>query len=118
MSYTAPVSTAASTASLLGSQRLTTHAALRMQQRGIGADGLQAALAYGRRIRAKGLTFCVLGRKEVQRQAERGVDLRDFEGLQVLLSHDGAVVTVYRNRDLHAIRATPRRRGHRGTVRH
>ncbi len=95
---------------------MTTHAFVRMQQRGIRPAGVQAAVAYGRRIRAKGVTFCVLGRKEVERQAERGVDLHAFEGVQVLLSHDNAVVTVYRSRDLHAIRATPRRRNHRGAV--
>lgn len=95
---------------------MTTHAFVRMQQRGICSAGVQAAVVYGRRIRAKGVTFCVLGRKEVERQAERGVDLHAFEGLQVLLSRDNAVVTVYRSRNLHAIRVTPRRRNHRGTV--
>lgn len=96
-------------------QGLTTHAAVRMQQRGIRPAAVQAALIYGRRIHAKGVTFCVLGRKEVQRGAEQGLDLQDLEGLQVLVSQDGAVVTVYRNRDLHAIKATPRRPARRGT---
>ena len=95
---------------------MTTHAFVRMQQRGIRPAGVQAAVAYGRRIRAKGVTFCVLGRKEVGRQAERGVDLHAFEGLQVLLSHDNAVITVYRSRNLHAIRVIPRRRNRRGAV--
>lgn len=105
-----PASTvAASSSTLPAGQRLTTHAAVRMQQRGIRGDALQAALAFGRRIHARGVTFCVLGRKEVQRQAERGVDLRDFEGLQVLLAHDGTVVTVYRNRNLHPIKVTRRK---------
>lgn len=93
---------------------LTYHATIRMQQRGIRHDAVQAAIAYGRRIHAKGLTFCVLGRKEVLREAERGRDLRDFEGLHVLMSHDGAVVTAYCNRDLHAIKAT--RREHRNAA--
>jgi hypothetical protein len=35
-------------------------------------------------------------------------------GVQVLVSREGSVVTTYRSRDLHAIRATPRsnRRAH------
>lgn len=95
---------------------MTTHAFVRMQQRGIRPAGVQAAVTYGRRIRAKGVTFCVLGRKEVARQAERGVDLHAFEGVQVLLSDENAVVTVYRSHNLHAIRATPRRRNRRSAV--
>ena len=61
------------------------------------------------KIQAKGVTFCVIGRKEVKRYAALGVDLSEIEGLQVLVGSDGAVVTAYRNRDLHAIRATSRR---------
>ena len=102
--------------SLAAQPAMTTHAFVRMQQRGIRPAGVQAAVAYGRRIRAKGITFCVLGRKEVVRQAERGVDLHAFEGVQVLLSDNNAVVTVYRSHNLHAIRATPRRRNHRSAV--
>jgi len=45
----------------------------------------------------------------VKRYAALGVDLSEIEGLQVLVGSDGAVVTAYRNRDLHAIRATSRR---------
>ncbi len=89
---------------------LTNHAALRMQQRGISSTALLAALEYGRRIHAKGLTYHVLGHKEVAFHAERGVNLSDFEGLQVLVSEDGAVVTTYRNRNRHAIKGQARGR--------
>jgi hypothetical protein len=54
------------------------------------------------------VTYCVVGRKEVKHYASLGIDLSDAEGLQVLLASDGAVVTVYRNRDLHAIKVTHR----------
>jgi len=87
---------------------LTRHASTRMQQRGIGRDDVKAALNFGRRIHAKGLTFYVVGRKEVRHFAVKGVDLTELEGLQVLVSEDGSVVTTYRSRDLHSIRVTPR----------
>ena len=89
---------------------LTNHAAIRMQQRGISRAALQAVLDFGRRIHAKGLTFYVVGRKEVALYADRGVNLTNFEGLQVLVAADGAVVTTYRSRDLHAIKVQARAR--------
>ncbi len=95
--------------SAINMKDLTRHAAVRMQQRAIPVRAVHAALIYGRQIQAKGVTFCVIGRKEVKRYAALGVDLSDIEGLQVLVGGDGAVVTAYRNRDLHAIKATPRR---------
>lgn len=89
---------------------LTNHAAIRMQQRGISSAALLAVLDYGRRIHAKGLTYYVVGHKEVDLYAEQGVNLANFEGLQVLVSEDGAVVTTYRSRDLHAIKIQARSR--------
>ena len=89
---------------------LTNHAAIRMQQRGISTAALQAVLDFGRRIHAKGFTFYVVGHKEVILYADRGVNLSNFEGLQVLVAADGAVVTTYRSRDLHAIKVQTRSR--------
>jgi hypothetical protein len=89
---------------------LTSHAVKRMQQRAISREALDAALTYGRRIRAKGTTFCVIGRKEVQRLAPQGIDISSAEGVQVLLADDGAVITAYRSHDFHSIKAAPRQR--------
>ena len=90
--------------------QVTQHAALRMQQRGIPSRVLNDVLAYGRRIHAKGMTYLVVGRKEVALYASRGLDLTPADGVQALVGKDGAVVTVYRNHDLHGIRA-PKRHG-------
>ena len=88
---------------------LTNHAAIRMQQRGISRAALQAVLDFGRRIHAKGLTFYVVGRKEVERQAMQGRNISGLSGLQVLVQEEeGLVVTTYRNTDFHAIRSTAR----------
>lgn len=88
---------------------LTSHAVLRMQQRGISAQLIQTALRYGRTIHARGDTFRVIGRKEVERHARRGIDLSHAEGIHVLVSGDGAVITAYRNHDLRRIRPAKRR---------
>lgn len=85
---------------------VSAHAAVRMQQRGIPANALAHVLTYGRRIHAKGLTFRVIGRKEVARYASHGIDLKAWEGIHALVANDGAVVTVYRNHDLNGIRKT------------
>ena len=87
---------------------LTKHACTRMQQRGISLDAIDAALAYGRAIHAKGLTFFVIGHKEVRKFSAQGVDLDAVAGIQVLVSSDGSVVTTYRSHDLHAIKSSHR----------
>ena len=98
---------------------LSKHASTRMRQRGIGLDDIDAALTYGRTIHAKGVTFFVIGHKEVQKFSAHGIDLDAFAGIQVLVSHDGSVVTTYRSHDLHAIKSSPRVRRHgRGVSRH
>lgn len=85
---------------------ITQHAALRMQQRGIAIEAVEQVLTFGRRIHAKGITYRVVGRKEVAKYSPHGVDVTACQGLQVLVSSDGAVVTAYRNHDLHGIRVT------------
>jgi len=88
---------------------MSRHAEIRMQQRGIQRADVERAVQYGRRIRARGLTFYVIGRKEVERQAQLGRNISDLTGLQVLVQEDdGVVVTTYRSGDFHSIRATPR----------
>jgi len=94
---------------------LSQHAEIRMQQRGIRRTDIQLAVQYGRRIHAKGLTYYVVGRKEVERQAILGRNISSLAGLQVLVQEEeGLVVTTYRSTDFHAIRSTARdkRRAH------
>jgi len=90
----------------------TSHADVRMNQRSISNEALQHVLAYGRTIYSRGATFKVIGRKEVSFFAARGIDVREAEGLHVLLGHDGAVITTYRNHNLRKIRPSNRRRAY------
>lgn len=87
---------------------ITRHATTRMQQRGIRQHDIEAALVYGRTIYARGVTFFVIGHKEVQTYLARGIDLEAVAGIQVLVGSDGAIVTTYRSHDIHAIKSSPR----------
>jgi hypothetical protein len=88
---------------------LTAHAEVRMQQRGISSDLLELVLRYGRTLYGRGLSFRVIGHKEVERYAREGVDLSRAEGIHVLVQSNGAVITTYRNQNLRKLRPSKRR---------
>lgn len=87
---------------------ITHHAELRARQRQISPALLELVMQYGRTIHSRSATYMVIGRKEVEHFAHRGIDLRKAEGVHVLLGSDGAVITTYRNQDLRKIRPTKR----------
>lgn len=92
--------------------RLTHHAVLRSQQRSISLPTIDLVTIYGRKIRARGATFMVVGRKEVDKYKDKGIDLSKAEGVHVLLGQEGQVITTYRNQDLRSIRPKKRRHAH------
>jgi hypothetical protein len=92
------------------SLQLTHHASLRSHQRSISLPTIDLVTTYGRKIHARGATFMVVGRKEVDRYKDKGIDLSKAQGVHVLLSTGGRVITTYRNQDLRSIR--PRKRKH------
>jgi hypothetical protein len=87
---------------------VTEHAARRMAQRGLRLEAVATALRYGRCVHARGAWLYVVGRREVARARSGGVDLSAFEGVHVVCAADGAILTVFRNRDL-AVRDSARR---------
>jgi len=86
-------------------QALTHHAVMRMRQRGLRAQAIEAALAYGRVVYKHGAVVHILGKREVRLLSTRGLNLSDFVNLHVVCGHDGSVLTVYRNEDLKSIHA-------------
>ena len=70
---------------------------------------IDLVLTYGRTVHSRGATYMVIGRKEVEAWAQKGLDLRAAEGVHILLTADGAVITTYRNHDLRKIRPSKRR---------
>lgn len=91
---------------------LTGHAQKRMQQRHITPHILAQVMRYGRTIYSRGATYRVIGRKEVAHLATAGIDLRAAEGVQVLLTNSGTVLTTFRSHDLRKIRPSKRRHAH------
>ena len=93
---------------------LSAHAQQRMGQRRIPEDTVIAVLTYGRVVYSRGAQVFALGRREVRRLAQHGLDLSDHEGIQVICSPDGStVVTLYKDHDFSSLRPRRRRRGRR-----
>lgn len=91
------------------SETVTRHAHRRMSQRGVSEQAIDAALAYGREVWTRGAVIYAIGKKEVRKYLAQGVDLRRFEGLQVVCVPDGTILTVYKNRDFSGLRDQRRR---------
>lgn len=92
---------------------LTHHARRRIDARGVSRRAVAAALDYGRELHARGAVLYVLGRREVRRMRRGGLDLSAHEGVHVVCSADGVVITAYRNHDLRGLRPRHRRHLHR-----
>jgi hypothetical protein len=95
----------------LSDRVLTLHAQKRMAARSFSAEAVTAVLAFGRSIHTRGAEIRVIGRKEVAQYRLQGINLTPFEGVQLICSSDGAVITMYRNRDFRRLR--PQRRSRR-----
>ncbi len=90
---------------------LTSHARRRLNGRGIPAEAVDVVLRYGRTVHTRGAAIRVIGRKEVFENGH--LNLSPFEGIQVVCSPDGEVMTIYRNKDLRGLRSRRRRPSHR-----
>ena len=84
------------------------HALARMGERGISIEGVFQAMSFGRVFYRRGATTYVIGKKELELYGHDGVDLQEHEGIHVVMSREGEVMTVYRNRALSKLR--PRKR--------
>ena len=87
---------------------MTTHAVRRMHERRISEAAVWSTLDYGRIVHVRGAAIHAIGHKEISRLRRRGIDLSQYEGIQIVCAHDGTILTAYRNRDFRGLR--PRRR--------
>lgn len=83
---------------------LTQHAWQRMSQRGISPDAVRTALEYGRSAYTRGALVFAIGKNEVRHYRRLETDLAELDGIHVVCDPAGAVLTVYRNRNLRALR--------------
>lgn len=85
-------------------QKLTDHATARMARRGIQSNIINLVFEYGRPVYTRGAMIYAIGRREVEQYRLDGIDLSRCEGVQVVCAKDGAVLTVYRNRNFRRLR--------------
>jgi hypothetical protein len=83
----------------------TLHAYRRMCSRKISQEAIDAVLDYGREIHTRGAVVYAIGRREIAHLACWGIDLSRHDGIQVVCSDDGAILTVYRNRNFRYLRS-------------
>ena len=92
---------------------VTQHAWARMCGRRLNGQTIDAVLSYGRVIHVRGAAIYVIGRKEVARLGRSGVDVAEYEGVQVVCTSDSsAILTVYRNSDFRGLKPRSGRRWH------
>ncbi len=89
----------------------TRHAWKRMDARGLSADTIGRVLTWGRVAHVRGATIYAVGRKEIARLQRDGIDLSEAEGVQVVCTVDGLVMTAYRNQNFRGLRPRSRRAG-------
>ena len=94
----------------MGQLVLTEHARMRLGARRIPTTAVEMALLFGRERHVRGATLFAIGRREVKRLVETGVDLKAYEGIQVVCVENDVVVTAYRNRDFRGLRPSGFRR--------
>lgn len=92
---------------------MTEHAIARMYARRLSLHAIQVVMAYGREVHTRGAVLFVIGRNEVERARRINMDLSSLEGIHVVCTSDGAVMTVYRNRNLRDLRPHSRTRSYR-----
>jgi len=97
------------TINLQSEYSLTRHAWERMSGRGMSPSAIRLVLNYGRAVHVRGAVIYVVGRKEVERYRKDGIELSSVEGVQVVCTDSGSILTVYRNRDLRGLRPRSRR---------
>ncbi|MGK3982515.1 hypothetical protein WME99_05730 [Sorangium sp. So ce136] len=98
---------------ILPGYALTHHARQRMLHRGLKLEAVGVALLYGRVASVRGAVIHAIGRKEVRFYAREGIDLSRYEGVHVVCSSDGAILTAYWNHDFRGLRPGPRPRAPR-----
>jgi hypothetical protein len=75
-----------------------------MNERRLSDETVNMVMTYGRLARVRGAEIYAVGRNEVEQYQAVGVDLSRFQGVQVVCSPDGSILTVYRNNDFRGLR--------------
>ncbi|MDO6718693.1 hypothetical protein Q4575_04735 [Psychrosphaera sp. 1_MG-2023] len=80
------------------------HAQIREGQRGISQKQVLLAYRYGRIIHARRAVYHVVGKKEIEKYGDIEPDLKNMNGVQLVMSANGTVLTAFKNKDLRKVR--------------
>lgn len=80
------------------------HASQREGQRGISKKQVILAYQYGRVIRSRRATYFVIGKKEIKKYGAIEPEIKEMNGIQLVMSSNGTILTAYRNKNLRKIR--------------
>jgi hypothetical protein len=89
---------------------LTKHATMRRAQRAISSSAVAIAIQAGLQRQLDGCVVFFLGRRQLEGLKLEPQELERLEGVTVILSREGRVITTYKNRN--GLDCTLRRRGH------
>ena len=85
--------------------RFTKHAVDRCRNRAISEEAVEAAQMFGLHRAKSGADVYTIGWRQIAFYAQFGIDLSRWDGVEVVCAHNGLVLTVYRNRNPHAMRS-------------
>lgn len=89
---------------------MSQHAAIRVSSRRLPSEAMEVVFRYGREVHTRGAVVFVVGRKEVHLAHRRGLDLTKFEGVHMVCSVEGIVLTAYRSSNLKALKPSRKNR--------
>lgn len=80
------------------------HAVKRSSQRGIKPIHVANILKFGRKKYQNGAVYYSIGRREVDKYKSICPGLKEMNGMHLVTSLNGAVITLFRNKDFRLIR--------------
>lgn len=83
---------------------LTNHAAKRSTQRGMKNKHIANLLRFGRKNYKNGAIYYSVGTKEISRYKDICPGLKEMNGMHLIVSINGNVITMFRNKSFRHIR--------------
>ncbi|NVM02925.1 MAG: hypothetical protein HWN67_11345 [Candidatus Helarchaeota archaeon] len=85
-------------------KNLTNHSKIRIMERGIKCNDIITMIALVKTIYRTGIKFYYCREKDIPPELRNENDFQKLIGMTVLMSHNGTIITAYRNMSKKAIR--------------
>lgn len=83
---------------------LSVHAYKRRLQRGFQQDMIAHILRFGRKRFQNNAVYYSIGRKEIEKHSQACPDLKQMNGMHIVMSLNGTILTLFRNRDFRILK--------------